>query len=221
VVRLAFACALCLSWPASASTCYGSSANGRLDGGVQLPASGGNFVAVPLPSTPSNKFGYGLEFDAQGRIPGYRIDFEAMAEHLFQLSLAGRRHGIAIKRVIFDKRLLDRLLSTKPHGAGLRRTIPFMKGEPWIRHDEHYHVDFDLSCRPLSEPSPDPGPWTDGRSDSQARLSTVVDNAMNRHLIWFWLIVETGMRLGNGDLVVVRPVYQRHDRLQQRSSHVG
>ena len=44
-MRLLFACMLCLSWSASASTCYGSSANGRLDGGVQLPASGVNFVA--------------------------------------------------------------------------------------------------------------------------------------------------------------------------------
>jgi penicillin-insensitive murein endopeptidase len=230
-VRLAFACALCLSWSASASTCYGSSANGRLDGGVQLPASGTNFVAysaegvglgrtyvhdvvrkivvdaythlaqtmpektfvygetglehggtipphkthqagisvdfmvpvldrenrsVPLPATRSNKFGYGLEFDGDGRIPGYRIDFDAMAEHLFQLSLASRQHGIAIKRVIFDRGLLEKLFNTKPHGAELKRTIPFMKGEPWIRHDEHYHVDFDLACRPLSELSPDP-----------------------------------------------------------------
>jgi len=237
-VRLGFVCALCLSWPASASTCYGSSANGRLDGGVQLLDSGVNFVAysadgvrlgrtyvhdvvrqivvdtyarlqqtmpgktfvygetglehggtipphkthqagvsvdfmvpvldrehgsVPLPSTPSNRFGYGLEFDAQGRIPGYRIDFEAMAEHLFQLSLASRRHGIAIKRVIFDRELQDKLFNTKTHGAELKRSMPFMKGEPWIRHDEHYHVDFDLACRPLSDLSPDPGPWTDGR----------------------------------------------------------
>jgi penicillin-insensitive murein endopeptidase len=224
VVQLVVACALCLPWPASASTCYGSSANGRLDGGVQLPANGGNFVAyspvgvelgrtyvhdvvrqivldayaqvqrtmpgktfvygetglehggpirphrthqagisvdfmvpvldsenrsVTLPSTSSNKFGYGLEFDGQGRIPGYRIDFEAMAEHLFRLSLASRQHGIAIKRVIFDRPLLDKLFSTKPHGAELKRTMAFMKGEPWIRHDEHYHVDFDLACRPL------------------------------------------------------------------------
>lgn len=27
--------------------------------------------------------------------------------------------------------------------------IPFMKGKPWIRHDEHHHVDFAIRCRPL------------------------------------------------------------------------
>ena len=96
-----------------------------------------------------------------------------MAEHLIQLSLASRRHGIAIKRVIFDRGLLDKLFNTKPHGAELKRTIQFMKGEPWIRHDEHYHVDFDLACRPLSEFSSKPGPWTDGRP------SEVFDPAYN------------------------------------------
>jgi len=251
-VRLVFACALCLPWPASAGTCYGSSANGRLDGGVQLPASGVNFVAysadgvglgrtyvhdvvrqivvdtyarleqtmpgktfvygetglehggmmpphkthqaglsvdfmvpvldkenrsVPLPSTPSNRFGYGLEFDGDGRIPGFRIDFEAMAEHLFQLSLASRRHGIAIKRVIFDRRLQDKLFNTETHGAELKRSMPFMKGEPWIRHDEHYHVDFDLACRPLSEFSSELRPWTDGRKSRNTTNGRVRPNS--------------------------------------------
>lgn len=23
-----------------------------------------------------------------------------------------------------------------------------MKGRPWVRHDEHYHVDFALPCKP-------------------------------------------------------------------------
>lgn len=105
--------------------------------------------SVALPSNPLNKFGYGLEFDAQGRIPGYRIDFDAMGEHLMQLSSAARRHDIAIERVIFDPRLMEKLFATR-HGADLKR-LPFMKTTPWIRHDEHYHVDFKIACRPLSE----------------------------------------------------------------------
>lgn len=210
-----------------ASTCYGSAANGRLSGGVQLPVHGANFEAyslvgpnlgrtyvhdlalqvmldayadagkalpakhyvygetgfahggrirphrthqaglsvdfmvpvldnanrsVSLPSTPMNKFGYGLEFDDKGRIPGFRIDFDAMAEHLFQISKASQQHAIAIaiERVIFDPRLMDKLLSSR-HGAELRRSIPFMKTRPWVRHDEHYHIDFRIPCRPLGE----------------------------------------------------------------------
>ena len=41
--------------------------------------------SVPLPSSFLNKFGYSHEFDASGKIDGYRIDFEAMAAHLFYL----------------------------------------------------------------------------------------------------------------------------------------
>jgi penicillin-insensitive murein endopeptidase len=107
--------------------------------------------SVPLPSTPSNKFGYGLEFDDQGRIPGFRIDFDAMAEHLYQISIAAHQHGIAIDRVIFDRRLMERLFSSSQRGAELRRTMPFMKERPWIRHDEHYHIDFRIPCLPLRE----------------------------------------------------------------------
>jgi penicillin-insensitive murein endopeptidase len=107
--------------------------------------------SVPLPSAPSNKFGYGLEFDDQGRIPGFRIDFDAMAEHLYQISVTAHQNGMAIERVIFDPRLTERLLSSSRHGAELRRSMPFMKERPWIRHDEHYHIDFRIPCRPLRE----------------------------------------------------------------------
>jgi penicillin-insensitive murein endopeptidase len=107
--------------------------------------------SVPLPSTPMNKFGYGLEFDEQGRIPGHRIDFDAMAEHLHQISLAAHQHGLTIERVIFDRGLMAKLLSSSRHGEELRRAMPFMKTSPWIRHDEHYHIDFRISCQPLSE----------------------------------------------------------------------
>lgn len=107
--------------------------------------------SVLLPSTPLNKFGYGLEFDNQGRIPGFRIDFDAMAAHLVEISIAAHKHGATIERVIFDQPLMERLFGSGPRGAELRPTIPFMKGRPWIRHDEHYHIDFRVPCRPLRE----------------------------------------------------------------------
>lgn len=107
--------------------------------------------SVPLRSSPSNKFGYALEFDDQGRIPGYRIDFDAMAEQLYQISMTSRRHGLTIERVIFDPRLTERLFESSRHGAELQRILPFMKARPWIRHDEHYHIDFGLACRPLRD----------------------------------------------------------------------
>ncbi|MRW92679.1 replication initiation protein [Duganella sp. FT80W] len=211
---------MALTAPAMASTCYGTVAQGRLEQGVQLPASGANFaaystlgvaagrtyvhsdvrdvvldayralaqstpsthyvygetglanggpmpphkthqagisvdfmvpvlnaqgVSVPLPSSPLNKFGYGLEFDTKGRYQNLRIDYEAMAEHLYQLSLAAQRHHLGISRVIFDPQLTTQLLATR---RGRELQLPFMKERPWIRHDEHYHVDFAVSCRP-------------------------------------------------------------------------
>lgn len=116
-----------------------------------VPVVDGALRSVPLPSTPLNKFGYGLEFDDQGRIPGMRIDFDAMAEHFYQLSAAAHRHGVAIERVIFDPPLMELLFNSSPRAASLRQMLPFMKTRPWICHDEHYHVDFGIACRPLRE----------------------------------------------------------------------
>jgi penicillin-insensitive murein endopeptidase len=82
-------------------------------------------------------------------MPSFRIDFDAMAEHLYQVSVAAHQHGIAIDRVIFDPRLTEKLFSSSQRGEELQRTIPFMKKRPWIRHDEHYHIDFRIPCLPL------------------------------------------------------------------------
>lgn len=210
--------------PVRASTCLGTIAEGRLNGGVQMPLRGENFVAysrigiemgrtylhsdvrqvvldayaelrrtapnkiyvygetgfahggrirphrthqngtsidfmvpvmdeanqsIPLPSSPWNKFRYGVEFDDQGTMPGIRIDFGAMAEHLHQLSVAARRYNITIDRVIFDPPLIEKLFSSSRRGAELRNILPFMGARPWVRHDEHYHIDFGLLCLPI------------------------------------------------------------------------
>jgi penicillin-insensitive murein endopeptidase len=65
--------------------------------------------------------------------------------------MTSRRQGLTIERVIFDPRLTERLSESSRHGAELRRILPFMKARPWIRHDEHYHIDFGLSCQPLRD----------------------------------------------------------------------
>jgi penicillin-insensitive murein endopeptidase len=40
------------------------------------------------------------------------------------------------------------LLATR-RGDWLREHVNFMKGRAWVRHDEHYHVDFRIACGPL------------------------------------------------------------------------
>lgn len=103
-------------------------------------------TSVPLPGTLVNKFGYAIEFDNQGRAGNLLIDYEAMAEHLYQLDQAARRRKLSLTQVIFDPALTASLLKTR-RGAYLRQHVHFMKQRPWIRHDEHYHVDFAVPCK--------------------------------------------------------------------------
>jgi penicillin-insensitive murein endopeptidase len=102
--------------------------------------------SVPLPTGITNKFGYSIEFDAQATYGGLKIDFEAMAEHLYALSKAAESAGVGISRVIFERKFLPQLYATR-RGPYIKASMPFMKGAPWVRHDEHYHVDFAVPCR--------------------------------------------------------------------------
>jgi len=205
------------------SICYGTTANGRLENGVQLPGKGNNYRAysiilagagrtfvhsrvydvvvntytsleksrpksmfvygetgwiiggrfkphkthqnglsvdfmvpvvdpegnsVPLPTGPFNKYGYGIEFDKKGRYKDLTIDFEAMAAHIRALHVEARKAGIDIWRVIFDPRLQPYLYAAK-NGKYIQRHIRIPAKKSWVRHDEHYHVDFKVPCQPL------------------------------------------------------------------------
>lgn len=214
---------LCAQTATAQSQCFGTVSNGRLEGGVTLPAGGANFsgysalaaaagrthvhtavasvitaayaalwrdspsvhyvygetggpaggrfaphrthqnglsvdffvpvrnaegASVPLPTRATTRFGYDLEFDAEAKSGEHRIDFPALAEHLYQLDVAAKARGIGIALVIFDTAYLPKLFAT-PRGAYLQKNLRFMKGQPWVRHDEHYHVDFAVPCKPL------------------------------------------------------------------------
>ncbi len=100
-----------------------------------------------LPIGLDNRLGYDIEFDQQGRYAALHIDYPAMAQHLWALHAAARQQGIAIQRVIFDPVLLAQLLASK-EGRGLDKVMYFSPNKPWVRHDEHYHIDFQLPCKP-------------------------------------------------------------------------
>ncbi|MDE1460971.1 penicillin-insensitive murein endopeptidase [Spartinivicinus poritis] len=209
------------AYAADTSTCYGTTANGRLQNGVQLPSEGENFIgysivaqlagrtyvhssvkaiivnayaqlkqslpdkvfkyaetgfseggkfsphkthqnglsvdfmvpvvnskgeSVHLPTTPLNKFGYDIEFDKNSEFDKYKIDYNAFAAHLVALHKAAREQGHDIWRVIFDPTLQPNLFKTK-YGSYLRNNIQFSQKRSWVRHDEHYHVDFDVPCK--------------------------------------------------------------------------
>lgn len=104
--------------------------------------------SVRLPGSVTNEFGYAIEFDQNARYNALTIDFDAIATHLKALHAAARANGIGVSRVIFDRRYQPKLFATRD-GAWVRDNVSFMRTEPWIRHDEHYHVDFAVACRPL------------------------------------------------------------------------
>ncbi|MBX3608344.1 MAG: penicillin-insensitive murein endopeptidase [Hydrogenophaga sp.] len=112
-----------------------------------VPVRNGRGQSVPLPTNLTDKLGYDVEFDQDAKYGEYKIDFEALAEHLYQLDVAAKALGSKLALVIFDSQYLPRLLDTK-RGAYLKENLPFMKGKPWVRHDEHYHVDFAVPCKP-------------------------------------------------------------------------
>lgn len=103
--------------------------------------------SVHLPTHAFNRYGYDIEFDAHARYDKYTIDYEALAAHLVALHQATDKHGVGIWRVIFDPALAPHLYRTK-YGPYLKQHIFIPKTQSWVRHDEHYHVDFQVGCRP-------------------------------------------------------------------------
>lgn len=122
-----------------------------------VPVRDGKGRSVPLPTNLSDRLGYDVEFNQEAKYGGYSIDFEALAEHLYQLDMAATAAGSGLALVIFDRQYLPRLFATS-RGVYLKANLPFMKGKPWVRHDEHYHVDFVVPCKALPHPSRSPTP---------------------------------------------------------------
>jgi penicillin-insensitive murein endopeptidase len=106
--------------------------------------------SVPLPTNVLNKYGYDIEFDKSGKYETYRLDFPALAEHLYQLKQAAVANGVDVALVIFDPPMVPRLLETA-RGSYLKRNVKFMTTPAWVRHDEHYHVDFAVPCKPRAK----------------------------------------------------------------------
>ncbi|MFK8011742.1 MAG: penicillin-insensitive murein endopeptidase [Marinicellaceae bacterium] len=102
--------------------------------------------SVQLPTTVSNKFGYAIEFNKKGEFKNYKIDYESMALHIVELDKEARLQGIKLKRVIFAPELRQHLFKTSQANY-LNKNIVFMKNKAWVRHDEHYHIDFDIICK--------------------------------------------------------------------------
>ncbi len=104
--------------------------------------------SVHLPTHVLNRYGYDIEFDTTGRYDDYRIDFEALGAHIVALHKAALAAGVDLWRVIFDPKLQPLLYKTA-YGPYIRQHVKIPDKRSWVRHDEHFHVDFDVPCRPL------------------------------------------------------------------------
>jgi len=96
-----------------------------------------------IPTNIFNKFGYDVEFDSSGSNEDHNIDFESMAIHLYYLNESAQKHKIKIDLVIFDP-TLQKLLFNTEYGAKIKNQVRFTTKPVWVRHDEHYHVNFEI-----------------------------------------------------------------------------
>ena len=102
--------------------------------------------SVPLPTNLLNRLGYDIEFDSKNKFKKYRIDFVALAAHIVALHKNATENGHDLWRVIFAPELQPKLYETE-YADYLRANIQFSKKRSWVRHDEHYHVDFAVPCK--------------------------------------------------------------------------
>lgn len=114
-----------------------------------VPVQDPSGKSVRLPANEGNRWGYDIEFDSNARFGEYAIDFEAMAEHLYQLHATARARGVGMSLVIFEPLFLPKLFAAA-RGPYLKQHLHFMRGKAWWRHDEHYHVDFSLACKAIT-----------------------------------------------------------------------
>ncbi len=98
-----------------------------------------------LPTHPGNRFGYDEEFDDKGRGEAGRIDFAALAQLITELAQGAEARGGSIRRIYFAPDLQPALFATA-QGADLPARIRFNTKEAWVRHDDHFHVDFAFAC---------------------------------------------------------------------------
>jgi len=80
-------------------------------------------MSVPLPTSPADKFGYSVEFDAAGRYEGIRVDFPAITAHLYFLEQQASARDVTIRRVILAPEF-ERQLAETPHWEVVSARVP-------------------------------------------------------------------------------------------------
>jgi murein endopeptidase len=151
-------------WPCAAaalaagSQCHGTVSKGRIENSVKLPASGRNFSAYSALGVAAGRTHVHSKV-ADVLLASYEALAQAQPSNVYVYGETGwpsggrirphrtHQNGLSVDFFVLDPAYLPRLFATE-RGPFLRRTLPFMKGQPWVRHDEHYHVDFSVPCKP-------------------------------------------------------------------------
>ena len=113
-----------------------------------VPVLDKNNESTYFPSDSSNHYGYDVEFDHLGENENYRIDFESLAAHIVALHEAALDNDIELWRVIFAPVLQSELYQTE-YGDYIKKNIYIPTKKSWVRHDEHFHVDFKIKCKSM------------------------------------------------------------------------
>jgi len=112
-----------------------------------VPVTNSDGKSVPLPTSILNKYGYDIDFTLDGQYRKLSIDYESMASHLAALKREAKKSGVGIWRVIFDPKMQASLQKTKAWAE--ISDLKFSSRRSWVRHDDHYHVDFQIPCENL------------------------------------------------------------------------
>ena len=113
-----------------------------------VPVTGEDGKSTYFPTNIFNKYGYNVEFNKHGKYKEYTIDFNALGAHIVALHKATLNNGINLWRVLFAPDLQPELYATE-YGDYIKKNILIPNRKSWVRHDEHYHVDFKVRCKPL------------------------------------------------------------------------
>lgn len=111
------------------------------------PVINSNGESVPLPTHVLNRYGYDIEFTLAGEYKDLVLDYESLAAHIAALKAAASDAGVGIWRILFDPKMQPALKKTKAWSE--ISDLSFSKRRSWVRHDDHFHIDFVIHCEPL------------------------------------------------------------------------
>ena len=111
-----------------------------------VPVMDKNNNSVYFPTNAQNRYGYDVNFNDQGVNENFKIDFESLGAHIVALNKASLNNNIELWRVIFAPDLQSKLYDTK-YGDYIKNNVEIPTKKSWVRHDEHFHVDFKIKCK--------------------------------------------------------------------------